>query len=129
MSSTHSLYEPYLTPYTVIERNGKKIAVLGLLTPGIPSWLPENLWSGLRFDDMTETARKWIPIIRERETPDAIIGLFHSGHDASKTTGSVVENASMKVAAEVDGLDLVLMGHDHQRFLSEVISPSGKKFR
>ena len=119
--------EPYLTPYTVIERNGKKIAVLGLLTPGIPSWLPENLWSGLRFDDMTETARKWIPIIRERENPDAIIGLFHSGHDASKTTGSVVENASMKVAAEVDGLDLVLMGHDHQRFLSEVISPSGKK--
>lgn len=119
--------EPYLTPYTVIERKGKKIAVLGLLTPAIPSWLPENLWSGLRFDDMTATARKWIPIIREREHPDAIIGLFHSGHDASKTTGSVIENASMKVAAEVDGFDLVLMGHDHQRFLSEVISPSGKK--
>lgn len=118
---------PYLTPYTVIERKGKKIAVLGLLTPAIPSWLPENLWSGLRFDDMTATARKWIPIIREREHPDAIIGLFHSGHDASKTTGSVIENASMKVAAEVDGFDLVLMGHDHQRFLSEVISPSGKK--
>lgn len=118
---------PYLTPYTVIERKGKKIAVLGLLTPAIPSWLPENLWSGLRFDDMAATARKWIPIIREREHPDAIIGLFHSGHDASKTTGSVIENASMKVAAEVDGFDLVLMGHDHQRFLSEVISPSGKK--
>lgn len=119
--------EPYLTPYTVIERKGKKIAVLGLLTPAIPSWLPENLWSGLRFDDMAATARKWIPIIREREHPDAIIGLFHSGHDASKTTGSVIENASMKVAAEVDGFDLVLMGHDHQRFLSEVVSPSGKK--
>ncbi len=119
--------EPYLTPYTVIERKGKKIAVLGLLTPAIPSWLPENLWSGLRFDDMTATASKWIPIIREREHPDAIIGLFHSGHDASKTTGSVIENASMKVAAEVDGFDLVLMGHDHQRFLSEVVSPSGKK--
>ena len=118
---------PYLTPYTVIERKGKKIAVLGLLTPAIPSWLPENLWSGLRFDDMTATARKWIPIIREREHPDAIVGLFHSGHDASKTTGSVIENASMKVAAEVDGFDLVLMGHDHQRFLSEVVSPSGKK--
>lgn len=119
--------EPYLTPYTVIERKGKKIAVLGLLTPAIPSWLPENLWSGLRFDDMAATARKWIPIIREREHPNAIIGLFHSGHDASKTTGSVIENASMKVAAEVDGFDLVLMGHDHQRFLSEVVSPSGKK--
>lgn len=118
---------PYLTPYTVIERKGKKIAVLGLLTPAIPSWLPENLWSGLRFDDMAATARKWIPIIREHEHPDAIIGLFHSGHDASKTTGSVIENASMKVAAEVDGFDLVLMGHDHQRFLSEVVSPSGKK--
>lgn len=91
--------KPYLTPYTVITRKGKKIAVLGLITPAIPSWLPENLWEGLRFDDMTESARKWIDIIREREKPDAIIGLFHSGHDESKTTGGIMENASEHVAA------------------------------
>ncbi len=118
--------EPYLKPYTVIERKGKKIAILGLLTPAIPSWLPETLWEGLRFDDMVATAQHWIPIIRRRENPDAIIGLFHSGHDASKTTGETVENASMLVASKVDGFDAVLMGHDHQLFADTVVSPSGR---
>lgn len=118
--------QPYLKPYSVIERKGKKIAILGLLTPAIPSWLPETLWEGLRFENMVTSARYWIPIIREREQPDAIIGLFHSGHDASKTTGETVENASMLVASQVDGFDAVLMGHDHQLFTDTVVSPSGR---
>lgn len=32
--------EPYFPPYRVFERNGVRIAVLGLITPAIPSWLP-----------------------------------------------------------------------------------------
>ena len=50
--------EPYLPPYRIFERDGVKIAVLGMITPAIPAWLPENLWKGLRFDDMEDTARK-----------------------------------------------------------------------
>lgn len=55
--------DPYFTPYTVIRRDGIKIAVLGLLTPAIPAWLPENLWAGLQFEDMVESASKWVPEI------------------------------------------------------------------
>ena len=33
--------EPYLRPYTIIERDGVRIAVIGMLTPAIPSWLGE----------------------------------------------------------------------------------------
>ena len=119
--------EPYLTPYATFTKGGIKITVLGLLTPGIPSWLPEVLWSGLRFDDMTEAARKWIPIIKERENPDIIIGLFHSGHNEAQTTGDVIENASVKVAREVPGFDAVLIGHDHQRFLDKITNVEGKQ--
>lgn len=117
--------EPYLQPYAVFNRGGLKIAVLGLLTPAIPAWLPEVLWCGLRFDDMEETARKWIQIIRERESPDLIIGLFHSGHDENKTTGQYHENASEKVAREVPGFDAVLIGHDHQRYLRTITNVQG----
>lgn len=119
--------EPYFQPYVMFTRSGVRIAVLGLLTPAIPSWLPEVLWSGLRFDDMTESAAKWMQIIREREKPDVVIGLFHSGHDESKTTGSVIENASVKVAREVPGFDAVLLGHDHQRLLSAVTDVEGNR--
>lgn len=117
--------EPYLEPYTVIERDGIKIAVLGLLTPAIPAWLPESLWSGLRFDDMVETARKWVPVIKEKEKPDVMIGLFHAGRDSTKMTGEYVENPSMIIAEKVPGFDVVLMGHDHTRYNQKVVNVAG----
>lgn len=42
---------PYFTPYTIIEREGVRFAVFGLLTPAIPAWLPEPLGgAGCRAD-------------------------------------------------------------------------------
>lgn len=108
--------EPYLTPYHVIEREGVRIAILGMITPAIPAWLPQNIWSGLRFDDMEETARKWIPVIREREDPDLIIGLFHSGRNSETRTDGWIENASEQVARNVPGFDAVFFGHDHRKY-------------
>ncbi|MDE5686537.1 MAG: 5'-nucleotidase C-terminal domain-containing protein [Paramuribaculum sp.] len=121
--------EPYFQPYAVFDRNGIRVAVLGMITPGIPSWLPEILWSGLRFDDMTETARKWIPIIKEKEHPDIIVGLFHSGHNEASTTGNVIENASVKVAREVPGFDVILMGHDHRLYNETITNVEGKSVK
>ncbi len=115
----------YLKPYTIIERNGVKVAILGMITPAIPAWLAENLWAGLRFDDMVECARKWMQVIQEKEKPDVVIGMFHSGRDASRTVGSWVENASLEVAKNVPGFDIVLMGHDHQPFCQKVENIEG----
>lgn len=115
--------KPYMQPYTVFERDGVKFAVLGMITPAIPAWLPENLWSGLEFEDMVEAARKWVPYIKEKENPDVLIGLFHSGHDSSRHTGQYLENASLEVARQVPGLDVVFLGHDHQ--ILNVTAPTG----
>ena len=117
---------PYLKPYTVIERQGVKIAVIGMLTPGIPMWLPEPLWSGLRFEDITTSARKWINIVRERENPDIIVGLFHSGHSDTNPRPGITENACLDVARNVAGFDIILGGHDHQRDNRVVMNPDGK---
>lgn len=116
---------PYLPPYKIIERDGIKIAVLGLITPAIPAWLAENLWEGLQFEDMETSARKWVKIIQEKENPDILIGLFHSGRDASKNTGKWNENASLTVAQNVPGFHIVLMGHDHRQFCQNVPNCEG----
>ncbi|WP_289754452.1 bifunctional UDP-sugar hydrolase/5'-nucleotidase [uncultured Duncaniella sp.] len=107
--------EPYFKPYTVVERNGVRFAVLGLLTSAIPAWLPEKLWEGLDVEPMVESARRWMRHIRERESPDVVIGLFHSGYHSTHPTWKWMENASDIVAREVDGFDLIIMGHDHSR--------------
>ena len=115
----------HFKPYEVLERDGVKIVVLGMITPAIPVWLSENLWKGLRFDDMEETARKWMKIIREKENPDLVIGIFHAGQDALLMGGKYRENASLEVARNVPGFDIVLMGHDHTRELKKIKNVEG----
>lgn len=116
--------QPAFAPYKIVERDGIRIAIFGLLTPAIPAWLPESLWKGYRFDDMEETAARWIPLIREREHPDAIIGLFHSGQ-AGNVLAGYRENASLDVARRVPGFDVVMMGHDHRRENKWVVNTAG----
>lgn len=112
--------QPYLKPYVVLKRDGVKIAILGMVTPGIPNWLPEQLWSGLRFDEMVESAHRWVKIIEEREHPDLLVGLFHSGYSggiinvAEDGVSLIYENATKLVAEQVPGFDIICYGHDHQ---------------
>ena len=115
--------KPYWKPYTIIERQGVKIAVLGMITPGIPMWLPENLWSGLRFDDMAKIARRYMPEMRKNA--DIVVGLFHSGVGKDEGTPQGAENASVAVAKQVPGFDIVFCGHDHRRALRQVVNTQG----
>lgn len=122
--------EPYFKPYKIIEKQGKRIAVIGITTPYVPHWLPEFCWSGMMFDDMVESAQKWVDIVKEKENPDAIIGLFHAGFDYKYGNQDADtyknENASLLVAERVEGFDVILIGHDHKLFNKKVKSPSGK---
>lgn len=118
--------EPYLRPYTIIERDGVRIAVIGMLTPAIPSWLGEELWSGLRFDDMVESARKWVAYVKANEHPDLVVGLFHSGKNNGITNAEYSENQSLQVAKQVGGFDIVFFGHDHTRFSGDATNKDGK---
>lgn len=116
--------KPYLQPYEVLEREGVRIVVLGMITPAIPSWLPEQLWSGLHFEEMEPCARKWMKIIKEKENPDVMIGLFHAGKSGN-VLGNVIEDASLDVAKRVPGFDIVLMGHDHARECMNIVNEVG----
>lgn len=117
--------QPYLKPYEIIEREGVKIAVLGMITPAIPTWLPETLWKGLYFADMEQTARKWMPIIQEKEKPNIIIGLFHAGKEARTVAGKYREDASAEIAERIPGFDIIMMGHDHRRFCGKIANAQG----
>jgi len=118
--------KPYVHPYTIIKRDGVKVAVLGLLTPAIPNWLKESLWTGLRFDNMVKSAKYWVKHIQTKEKPDVIIGLFHSGREGGIHTPDYDEDASLTIAREVEGFDIILFGHDHTRYAGWVKSNAGK---
>ena len=116
---------PYWEPYTVLERNGIRIGVLGMITPGIPTWLPESIWSGMRFEDMVETARTWVPVLKDKEKVDVVIGLFHSGVGKPDAGQVLAENAATQVAYEVPGFDVIFCGHDHRAACFQMANAEG----
>lgn len=105
--------QPYVKPYLLLEREGVKVAILGMLTPAIPNWLHQNLWSGLRFEEIVACAQKWVRHLKEVEKADVIVGLFHCGWEGGITTTQYDEDATKKVAEQVEGFDVIFFGHDH----------------
>lgn len=105
--------KPYVEPYLMLEREGVRIAVLGMLTPAIPNWLHESLWSGMRFEEMVGCARQWVKTLREKEQADVVVGLFHSGWEGGISTEQYDEDAAKKIAEQVEGFDIIFFGHDH----------------
>jgi len=118
LNSTNNL--PYFTPYKIFNTSGIKIAVLGMITPLIPEWLPESLWENIIFEDIVASSKKWIEIIKKEENPDFIIGLFHSGVDfnyGNQTENTLKnENAVALTAKYVEGFDVIISGHDHKEY-------------
>lgn len=106
--------KPYVKPYIILEREGVRIAILGMLTPAIPNWLHQNLWSGMHFEEMVASAKKWVTILREQERANVIIGLFHSGWDGGISTRHYNEDCSKAIAEEIDDFDIIFYGHDHR---------------
>ena len=87
-----------------------------MVTPAIPNWLPEELYSGMEFKGMVETAKKWMPEILKMK-PDLVVGLFHSGWNGASAESDhnpLTENGSAAVAYNVPGFDIIFNGHDHR---------------
>jgi len=122
--------KPYFQPYAILERDGYKIAVLGLLTPYVVTWVPERLRPGLRFEQAEAAAAYWVKQIRDKERPDLMVGLFHTGWEPQEQNlpedaplGR--ENSTKWIAENVPGLDLIFFGHDHRAKADKVVNCEG----
>jgi 2',3'-cyclic-nucleotide 2'-phosphodiesterase/3'-nucleotidase len=120
--------EPYFKPYHIIEKEGVRIAIFGLVTPSIPNWLPMELYEGMEFRNMLETTEEWMPLILN-EKPDVVVGLFHSGWDSSYSNSgdedNTEENGVAAVAYNVRGFDIIFTGHDHKPANEKFVNSSG----
>ncbi len=117
--------EPYFKPYAIINKKGLRIAVLGMITPAVPTWLPPELYEGMEFRDMLETAREWMPVI-QKEKPDIVVGLFHSGwrweENGQESDSYMDENGSAAIARKVPGFDIIFTGHDHNPENTKIVN-------
>ncbi|WP_061299495.1 bifunctional metallophosphatase/5'-nucleotidase [Herbidospora cretacea] len=120
-------YEPYIIKTMKVrgEESPIKVGVLGLTNPGSAIWDKANVEGRLEFLDLVETARKYVPIMRNKGA-DVVLVTAHAGDNGLSSYGTElpVENASALVAEQVPGIDAVLFGHAHndvpQRFVTNI---------
>ena len=115
---------PYLTSYIQEEVDGVRIAVLGLITPTIPQWLPEYLWANLDFKDATETAKRIVPIMRRAAKADVVVVLIHSGVGPEHSQSRMLDHCAYQIAEQVPDVDVVVCGHDHRVANREILNDS-----
>ncbi|WP_212523425.1 thiosulfohydrolase SoxB [Actibacterium sp. MT2.3-13A] len=93
--------EPAFEPYKMFERGGAKIAVIGQAFPYLPianpKWMFPEYSFGIREERMNEVVQE----VRDAGA-DLVVVLSHNGFDVDR-----------KMAAQVQGIDVILTGHTH----------------
>ncbi|MDS0524662.1 5'-nucleotidase C-terminal domain-containing protein [Clostridium sp. SHJSY1] len=98
-------------PYKIVERNGVKIAFIGIATPETLTSTKASNVEGIEFLDPAETLNKYIPMVKA-EGANAVIALTHCGSIQDSSTGEVTGEAA-DIARKVTGLDGIISAHSH----------------
>ncbi|MGP1577362.1 MAG: bifunctional metallophosphatase/5'-nucleotidase [Treponema sp.] len=113
----------FVLPYQLLNIEGVRVAVVGLIPPHIPMWeasTPAH-FKGLTFEDPLDTARKTVDALKGQY--DILIGAFHLGRETEHgEKGSV-----MSIAKAIPEFDLIFGGHEHALYATEVEGTNGDK--
>ncbi|MBR1926278.1 MAG: bifunctional metallophosphatase/5'-nucleotidase [Bacteroidales bacterium] len=104
--------KPYFKTYTILRRHGLKIAVLGYDNANMAAWLPERLWSGMRFVSLIPLVQQDVDRVLEREKPHIVIVAVHSA--TGDGDGSQLESQGLDLMKSLHGVDFLVCSHDHR---------------
>jgi 2',3'-cyclic-nucleotide 2'-phosphodiesterase/3'-nucleotidase len=115
-------------PYAFVERTvgGRrvKVGITSVTPPGVAIWDRDNVRGRLDFRDIVASVR---PVVAEMRAQgaDVVLVAAHSGLEGSSydtaATHVAAENASVAMANEVPGIDVILMGHTHREVADTTI--------
>lgn len=98
--------ERTLKANTIIEIDGVKVGLFGIVTPETKTKSNPKNTEGLTFVDYIKESEKQVAELKEQGA-DVIIALVHLGLDASSVEKSDV------LAEKVSGIDIIIDGHSH----------------
>ncbi|WBF45151.1 bifunctional 2',3'-cyclic-nucleotide 2'-phosphodiesterase/3'-nucleotidase [Serratia rubidaea] len=117
--------KPLFTPYIIVDtpvkdRDGKahtlRIGYIGFVPPQIMVWDKANLQGKVTVNDITATAKRYVPEMRQQGA-DLVIAIPHSGL-SSEPYKAMAEN-SVYYLSQVAGIDAIMFGHAHAVFPSQ----------
>lgn len=112
----HDTGEPAYTPWLLKEKNGYKIGIIGLTTPGSAVWDRPRLEGRLRFEDGARMAQRFADELREQGA-EVIVAVIHAGFEGSTSYTSDVlgeEHFGRTIAETVPGIHAIIASHTHR---------------
>ncbi len=102
-----------IKPYTIVEKAGKKIGIIGILTDLSIMVSKKNI-EGLVYMDPISVSNKWAKYLKKKEKCDLIIVLSHIGYDEGNVSDIILaENSKF--------IDIIIGGHSHTFLETEKI--------
>ncbi|HSQ77000.1 MAG TPA: metallophosphatase, partial [Bacteroidota bacterium] len=95
-------------PYVLLERGGVRIGIIGVMSQELYGLVIQTNLTGIRVLSPAETVQRYIDELDPKT--DLLIALTHQG----ATDDSIL-------AANVEGLDLIVGGHSHTRLQSPLV--------
>ena len=121
----------HLPPYVILERmltdgagaqHPVKVGIIGFVPPQIMQWDRAHLDGRFAVRGIVESARAWVPQMKE-EGAQIVLALAHTGVSTAAYE-EFMENAALHLAG-VDGIDALVLGHQHLVFPSDRITGEG----
>ena len=116
---TGTALEGIIKPYTVIEKGGLKIGVIGVLTDIMSLVSPKNV-KGIKYIEPYNVVNKLASKLKKKEKCDLVILLSHLGFDG----GSKHAPSDDMVAAQSKDIDIIIGGHSHTYITEKKLVPN-----
>ncbi|MBD1565682.1 bifunctional UDP-sugar hydrolase/5'-nucleotidase UshA [Vibrio sp. SA48] len=117
-------------PYQMFDKQGVKIAIIGLTTEDTAKIGNPEFIGGIEFRDPKEEAKKLIAEIEKSEKPDLIFAVTHMGHYENGQRG-VNAPGDVALARYLDegSLDMIVGGHSQEPVCMEGPNVVSKTFK
>jgi 2',3'-cyclic-nucleotide 2'-phosphodiesterase (5'-nucleotidase family) len=105
-------------PWTIIQRQGVKVGIIGATTPGVMVWDADNVRGRIRVGDIIPAVRA-AALELKAAGANVVVVTVHSGLDEPSSYDTVTtrvpsENVAARMAREVPGIDVIVYGHSHK---------------
>jgi len=119
---------PYLKPYAMVEVDGVKLGIVGLLTEETAVSVLTKYIPDLIFMDKAAEAAALVPELKSKGA-HAVIVLTHSGFPRNFAGNPAPDDGNIAIARKAGGVALILGGHSHNKLPSGYRDPvSGTLF-
>ena len=106
---------PYFEPYTIVEKKGVKIGIVGTGAESLPTDITYSVSKYLEFTNQVETVKEYSDFLKTEENCDIVVLASHDGGSDSYGQEPIYFT-ELTTLSDISGekyVDAIFLGHDH----------------